>query len=331
MTRARLFFVALTCASYARCSSPESPMPTRAPPVSSPTPSPPTAFSAFTTLTGGSVMAFPPGDRLVALHARSATWWEGDAAVTALLPGLAVDGARWSADGRLWVGLGALDLAARAWTPAPALQIWNQRQKPVSAAAGMTDDRVALVLGPPPQLVDRPTVKRTLELVIAARDGKPRTRLALEPGMPPALAASADRVLIGGADTRLVDLDGNPVAGPAGLPESPSRVAFGAGVFAVTGHAGEVTLIRPSDGGVIATWQPAAPAIDAVPIDHGVLAIDRQGTVRVGCVAGAAIRATAEARAGDHGMRIQRVGDRVVISDGSANPVRWATFTNPCR
>jgi hypothetical protein len=37
------------------------------------------------------------------------------------------------------------------------LQIWNQRTKPVSAVAWFADDtHVAIELGPPPQLVDRP-------------------------------------------------------------------------------------------------------------------------------------------------------------------------------
>jgi sorbitol-specific phosphotransferase system component IIBC len=102
-------------------------------------------------------------------------------------------------------------------------------------------------------------------------------------------------------------------------------------MFAVTGHAGEVTLIRASDGHVLATWRGDSPVVDAVPIAHGVLSIDIKGTVRVGCLEHDALRTVAEASASASGVLIQLVGDRVVVSDGGADPIRWATFANPCR
>jgi len=306
-------------------------MPTRTPPTPAPPASQP--ISAFTPLKGGSAMAIAPGDRLVALHAQLATWWDHDTPVEVVLPDLPVDGSRWMPDGnRLRVGLGTLDLVARTWSPEPTLQIWNQRRKPASAVAWFANDtHVAIEIGPPPQLVDRPTVKRTLELVVAsAADGKPRGRLALEPGVTAKLAASEDRVIVAGAKTLVVDLDAKVVAGPSGLPDSPSRVAFGAGMFAVTGHAGEVTLVRPTDGAVLATWQTDTQAIDAVPVPHGVVSVDIKGTIRVGCLESAKIRTVAEVSSGSFGLIVQLVGDRIVVVDGSANPIRWATFANPC-
>jgi hypothetical protein len=233
---------------------------------------------------------------------------------------------------RLRVGLGTLDLAARAWSPEPALQVWNQRRKPVSAVAWVADDtHVALELGPPPQPVDRPTVKPTLELVVvSAEDGELRGRLALDPSMTAKLAASEDRVIVAGANTLIVDLDAKVVAGPSGLPDFPSRVAFGAGMFAVTGRAGEVTLVRPADGVVLATWQSDTAVIDAVPIPHGVVSVDIKGTVRVGCLEHAKVRTIAEVSSGSFGLTVQVVGDRIVVDGDGANPIRWATFANPC-
>jgi hypothetical protein len=306
------------------------------PPRSPPPPTTPAAapISAFTSLKGGSTMAIAPGDRLVALHAQVATWWEQDLPIEAVLPTIPVDGARWVPGGqRLHVGLGTLDLAARSWRPEPSLEGWRQRPLPVSAVAWFGDDRhVAIVTGPPPQRVDRPTVTRTLELaVVSAADGAARGRLALEPGVTVKLAAAADRLLVLGATTLVVDLDAKVVAGPAGLPEAPSRGAFGAGMFAVTGHGGEVTLLRPSDGAVLGTWEPTTPSIDAVPVPHGVVAVDLHGTVRVGCLDNGKIRTVAEASAGSSGLFIQLVSDRLIVAGSGANPLRWATFTNPCR
>jgi hypothetical protein len=290
-------------------------------------------ISAFTPLQGGSVMAIAPGPRILALNARLATFWDHDSPVEVALPALPVDGSRWMPDrDRLRVGLGTLDLAARAWSPEPVLQIWNQRRKPASAVAWFADDtHVGIEIGPPLQLVDRPTVTRTLELVVVtAADGKLRGRLALEPGVIAKLATSEDRVIVAGAKTRVVDLDAKVVAGPAGLPDSPSRVAFGAGMFAVTGHAGEVTLVRPTDGAVLATWQTDTQTIDAVPIPHGVVSADMKGTVRVGCLEHGKIRTVVEVSSGSFGLFVQVVGDRIIVVGSGANPIRWATFANPC-
>ncbi|HEV7557115.1 MAG TPA: hypothetical protein VGO00_16725, partial [Kofleriaceae bacterium] len=75
-------------------------------------------LSTFTQLTGGSAEYIPPGDRLVALGGRLATWWDAsNKPIEAALPvNTFLDGARWSSDGtQLHVGLGALDLATRTW------------------------------------------------------------------------------------------------------------------------------------------------------------------------------------------------------------------------
>jgi hypothetical protein len=322
----------LVAVALASCNT-ESPMPNRTPPPS-PGVSPPT-ISAFTTIKGSVGPSIGPGERLIALHPQLVTWWEHEMAVEAVLPNIPVDGARWLSDGkRLRVGLGTLDLAARKWLPEAGLQHWEHPpDKPVTAVAWLADDQhVAIEIGPPWQPVDRPTVKRTLELVIAnVANGQARSRLALDPGLTAKLAASEDRVIIAGKGTQIVDLDANVIAGPAGLPDSPGEVAFAAGMFAVTGNAGDVTMIRPRDGRVLATWRGDTQAINAVPISNGALSIDIQGVVRVACLEHGTLRTVAQASTDARGESVQLVGDRIVVSGGGPDTFRWATFSNPCR
>jgi hypothetical protein len=71
-------------------------------------------------------------------------------------------------------------------------------------------------------------------------------------------------------------------------------------------------------------------AFDAVPLQHGVLAIDLEGNVLVGCLDGGAIRKVAEVASGAASAVIQLVGDRVVVAGAGADPVRVATFATPC-
>ena len=81
---------------------------------------PSTILSAFTQLQGGDGQAIVPGGQLVTLGGR-ATWWEDGKPVWLALPGdVNGHGARWRPDGKaLRVGLGTLDLEARAWQPEP--------------------------------------------------------------------------------------------------------------------------------------------------------------------------------------------------------------------
>jgi hypothetical protein len=163
--------------------------------------------------------------------------------------------------------------------------------------------------------------------VVSAADGRARGRRALEGAA--ALIASGDRLLVAARKVVVLDLDANVVAEPAPLPPSVLRVREGAGMFAALGAAGAVALVRPSDGAVLGTWD--VRAIDAVPVPHGVVTVDLQGNVRVGCLEGGAVRQVAEIASGVAGAVIQHVGDRIVLAGASANPVRVATFTNPCR
>jgi hypothetical protein len=333
---AMLVLLALaSCTKEAEAPSRASPTPN--PSAPGPTPMPPTptssALSAFTSLKGGSAEAIAPGDRIVALYAKSATWWDHDAPVTAELPGIPVEGSRWTADGKLHVGLGTLDLTTHTWQPESKLQIWDQPTKmPASLVAWLANGtHVAIVLGPPPQYMDKPTVAKTRELVIATvADGKPSGRHKLDLPGTLNMAAANDRVLVAGNAATLFDLDAKIIAGPDKLPEYTNRVRFGAGSFAMTRASGEVALVEPASGAVLASWKPATAAIDAVPVAGGVVAIDMKGTVYVGCVEHGKVRTTGEAAAGAGAIMVQLVGDRIVVSGAGSDPVRWATFTNPC-
>src|SRR5439155_25176224 len=121
-----LALVSLACT---QCKNPERSMP-------SSTAS--TILSAFMRLEGGFSQAVAPGAGPVTLNAGAgATWWERDLPVTtALPPGTPVDGTRWTRDGKsLRVGLGTLDLAARAWHADAVLLAWS-RQGPDGSTPG---------------------------------------------------------------------------------------------------------------------------------------------------------------------------------------------------
>ena len=304
----------LVCAS---CGTPE--------PAISPPPKPSTILSTFTPLKDGFSQAIAPGAPLVTLGA-GATWWDGDVPVTVALPQNGTPyGSRWKPDGTsLCLGLGALDLAARTWRPEPGLQAFNRpgpdRGYPVRQVAWFADtSHVAMVI----EARATPGT-RTQEIVTASADGHVRGRHRVA-GMVTAMVASDDRVLVGASKMVVLDLDAKVIAEPA---LSVLRVSEGGGMFAATLTARGVALLRPSDGAVLATWD--VPANDAVPVPHGVVAVDFEGTVRVGCLDGGVVREVANVASGTRAPIIQRVGDRIVVAGSDANPIRVATFTNPC-
>lgn len=317
-TRAHVYLALplLVCAS---CSNPE-------PPMSSPTP--PKILAAFTPLQGGFSQAIAPGNTLVTLGG-AATWWERDVPVTVALPNVPSDGARWVSDGKLLrVGLGTLDLAARAWRPEPALASWNRQGPdgvlPVKAVAWFADAaHVAMLIASRAR-----DGRRTTEIVVASvSDGRARGRREIEGAS--ALVASGDRLLVAARKVVVLDLDAKVVGEPSPIPDSVTRVREGGGMFAAVGAAGDVALVRPVDGAVLATW--GANALDAVPVPRGAVAIDLEGNVLVGCLEGTTIRKVADAASGARGAVIQLVGDRIVVAGAGANPVRAAAFANPCR
>lgn len=55
-----------------------------------------------------------------------------------------------------------------------------------------------------------------------------------------------------------------------------------------------------------------------------------EGTVRVGCLHGNAIREAAKVATGQKLAIIQHVGDRIALMGGGASPVWVASFSNPC-
>jgi hypothetical protein len=290
---------------------------------------PPQALSKFTPLRDGFSEAIAPGDRIVTLSSGAgATWWDGDTPVTAELPpGTRVAGARWTPDGKaLRVGLGTLDVGARAWHAEPTLASWNQPgprgDLPVREAAWFTDTKhVALLIES-----RAPDGARSTEIaIVSAADGRLRGRVAVEGAS--ALVATQDRLLVASKKPVVLDLDAKVIAEPA-LPPSLTRVREGSGTFAAVGAAGAVALVDPASGAVVATWD--ANAIDAVPVPRGVVVVDLAGNVRVGCTSGNAIKNVFEIASGVPGAVIQLVGDRIVVAGGGPEPVRAARFTNPC-
>jgi hypothetical protein len=290
--------------------------------------------SAFTAWKDGFSQAIAPGPGphvVTLLGGGAATWWEHDAPVTAQFPnGVPVDGTRWTADGKLRVGLGTLDLAARAWTKEPALAVWNQPRPdtiaPVTRVAWFAKaTHVAMLI----ETRDRAGTRSAEIVIAAAADGKERGRLKVDTVW--SIAAAEDRLFVAATTPVVVDLDAKVVATPQALQQlQPTRVRENGGAFAAVGADGKVALVRASDGAVIATWDVHAQ--DAVPISHGVVAVDGDGRVHVGCVDGAAIREAAVAPTDTSGGRVvQVVGDRLVVAGGGVDPIRVAKLTSPCR
>jgi hypothetical protein len=100
-------------------------------------------------------------------------------------------------------------------------------------------------------------------------------------------------------------------------------------MFAAVGASGAVSLIRSTDGAVLATWE--GNAIDAVPVSNGVVTIDFEGDVRVGCLDKGGIRLVATASSGVRSAVLQLVENRLIVAGAGAVPVHAATFDNPCR
>jgi hypothetical protein len=306
----RLVVAVFACSS---CSNPE-------PAMSAPTPPQSPILSPFTPLREGFSQVIVPGARPLTLGGNGATWWDNGAPITATLPA-DIDGygARWSADGKaLYVGLGSLDLATRSWHAEAALQPLNQmgpdRRYPVQRVAWFADlAHVALL---------------TLDnkVSVAARGGRVRGSHAVQAAV--SMAAAKDRVIVAASKLLVLDLDAKVIAEPA-VPRSAMRVSEGAGMFAVTLAASGVVLVRPSDGAIVATWD--IKATDAVPVPHGIVAIDFDGLVRVGCLDGNAIKQVAEVPSGAKAPIVQHVGDTIVVAGAGATTVRTAAFANSCR
>ena len=134
----------------------------------------PTPSGPFVQLKDGERQEIAAGDRLVTLHAASATWWDGDRPVSAQLPNIHVRGSQWSADGKLHVGLGVLDLATRTWAGDARFASFARRgprgEQPVREVAWFADAQHAALL-----LESRDRAgKISTEVVIVGPDGKAR-------------------------------------------------------------------------------------------------------------------------------------------------------------
>lgn len=215
---------------------------------------------------------------------------------------------------------------ARTWTADPAIQALIPKLRDHSNGLGQVawfadTAHVALLLES-----RNAQNRRTQEIVIATKDGRIRGRHGVEAVL--SLAATNDRLLVAASKLELLDLDGKVIAELA-RDRTAQRVSEGGGMFAAVIAPRGIKLIRPSDGVVLATWDVAAH--DAVPVASGVVAVDADGTVRVGCLQGKAVHETATVASGVARAQIEHIGETIVLAGHDANPIHVATFANPCR
>ncbi len=321
MMRAHVVALCFACVG---CKNSESIPSTPAPPKPAVSPAP--ILSPFTDLADGGGTAITPGAPLMTFDGR-AIWWEHGKPVTVVLPeDIDPKGSRWLDAGKtLRIGLGTLDLGTRTWSPVPGLQSFTRSKSrgvsaPVRDAVWFGDAKhVALVL----ESRDG-RMRASYELVIADVDGKVRGRVAL--GMAPgSVRTSADRVLVDDRKLTLYDLDAKPIAE---LDIPVGSIGEGAGMFAVAMGEHGVSLVRASDGSVVATWKQVVQ--HAIPVENGIVAAEFEGKVHVGCIQGDSIHEVSSVDSGVRNPTLQFVGDRLAIAGSGPVSVRTATFANPC-
>ena len=332
---------AASLALLASCSGGSSDPPMKTPQPTTPT-TKPAPLGPFRTLKGGGGGALAGGAAsapVLSLHLTGATWWTGDTATTISFDNVGfVGGSVWVDDGkRLRVGLGTIDLASKAFTIEAALQPFAASTKRLGGVAWFPDGtRVALLLNGPALRVDqRPPPgydpsKRELVIVSLAGTEPPARRSITVEGTA-VIAAGDDRVIVSGRSTQLFDVHAEPVAVSfTSLPDGVARASFNAGRFVLVGSDGTITLLDARSGTIVATWGQTGIA-DAVVTGNTIVAVDREATVHVGCLAGGKVSEVAKASVGSVGIFVQIVGDHVVVEADGPDPIRVAALASPCQ
>ncbi|MBA3461175.1 MAG: hypothetical protein H0T46_14520 [Deltaproteobacteria bacterium] len=134
-----------------------------------------------------------------------------------------------------------------------------------------------------------------------------------------------------GRSTQLFDVRAEPVAVSfTSVPDGVARASFNAGRFVLVGSDGTVTLLDARSGAIVATWSKTGIA-DAVVAGNTIVAVDREATVHVGCLADGKVSEVAKASVGSVGIFVQIVGDHVVVEAEGPDPIRVATLASPCQ
>lgn len=287
-------------------------------------PTPPT-LSSFRALPGGQSQAIAASDgHLVTLNANSAAWWEGDVVVTARLPGVPVDGARWTADGAgLLVGPGRLDIATRAWSPDPsfATLVRPGPDAPTLRAVAWAADgtHAAVLLDPAPP---SPGARRPASVVEIRR--MPGVRARIEAPTARAVAFVADRLAVGAEGVRLYDLDG-ALVGEAAVGKV-ARLRTDGRTLAALGVDGRVALLDGASGALLARWDQVF--VDVAVQGSRVVGVDLAGVATVACWEAGRVEAVTSIATGTAAPVVAIDGSSVIVA--GRDGVRVGALTGEC-
>ncbi len=132
-----------------------------------------------------------------------------------------------------------------------------------------------------------------------------------------------------GRSTQLFDVRAEPVAVSfTSVPDGVARASSNGGRFVLVGSDGTITLLDARSGTTVATWSKVGIA-DAVATGNTIVAVDREATVHVRCLAGGKVSEVAKASVGSVGIFVQVVGDHVVVEADGPDPIRVVALASP--
>lgn len=278
-----------------------------------------------TTLEGADGEAIAAaGSRIATFGSHQATWWIDETPHTVDLPGIPVRGARWSKDGAtLLVGTGVIDIAAKMFTPAPALiesvtppapadgsvaihsTSWSEDGQHVAALLKWSGPVPQNGLVPPEKVVVVDVTSDSAPVEIPA-EGASQIRIV------------GDRVVIGAPAIRVVNFAGELIAELLATPGAPLTISGGddgAPLIAID-QDWSIRVVDTASWKIKAKWP--GKFLDAVAAPNGLIAIDYQGTLHAGCIEDSVVHEVGTSDTGILAAQLAVTGDQrlAILSAG---------------